>query len=108
MEGVKMSKTTPEGKVKWAVKKLLAKQGVWFFMPVSMGWGKQGIPDFVCCINGKFWGIECKAESKLTTALQDKCIQAIRDAGGGVFIVDGVNGVGMEMLKVFLMLGGGK
>jgi hypothetical protein len=101
-----MSKTTPEGKVKHAVKKLLEKYGVWFFMPVSMGWGKQGIPDFICCIKGKFWGIECKAEGKLTTALQDKCIQGIRDARGGVFIVDGVKGVGMDMLETYLIVMG--
>ncbi len=83
---------TPEAKVKAAVKKWLQAEAAWFFMPVSNGMGTMGIPDFICCIAGKFVAIECKAPGKrgATTALQDYQIAAIHKAGGAAIVVDDV------------------
>jgi hypothetical protein len=52
---------TPEGKVKAAVKKELKARDIWYYMPVQNGMGVVGIPDFICCWNGWFLGIETKA-----------------------------------------------
>lgn len=73
---------TPEAKVKAAVKKELDKAGVWYFMPAANGYGRAGIPDIICCINGYFLAIECKAERGKTTALQERELGKIKDAGG--------------------------
>jgi Holliday junction resolvase len=77
---------TPEGKVKAAVRKILDKYGVYHFMPPGMGLGRSGIPDIIGCKNGKFIAIECKAGKGKTTALQDRELVAICNAGGFTFI----------------------
>ena len=83
---------TPEGKVKTAIVKWLKARNIWYFMPVSNGMGRHGIPDFVCCWNGKFLAIECKAPGKRanTSALQEREIAAIRMAKGWAVVVDDV------------------
>lgn len=82
---------TPEGKVKAAVKKLLTEKGVWYFMPVSNGMGRHGIPDFIACNKGRFIAVECKANGGKTTALQERELQRIRDAGGISLVIDETN-----------------
>ena len=52
---------TPEAKVKAAVKKMLDKHGVYYFYAATHGFGRSGVPDLVCCHNGHFLAIECKA-----------------------------------------------
>ena len=83
---------TPEARVKAAVKKYLVEQGAWFCMPMGTGFGSSGVPDFLCCSNGKFIAIETKAVGKRanTTALQKMQIAAIKDAGGIAVVVDDV------------------
>lgn len=83
---------TPEGKVKAQVKKWLDARDIWYFMPVSNGMGRHGIPDVICCWNGKFLAIECKAPGKRanTSALQEREIAAIRMAKGWAVVVDDV------------------
>ena len=80
--------TTPEGKVKAAVRKILTRLGVYHFMPPGMGLGRSGIPDIIGCKNGKFIAIECKAGKGKTTALQDRELVAICNAGGFTFVVN--------------------
>ena len=82
--------TTPEGKVKQKVKAVLKKHGVWYFMPVPCGYGLAGVPDFICCVQGKFLGIETKApgKAKSLTKHQAACHRAIRQSGGEVVVVD--------------------
>jgi Holliday junction resolvase len=79
---------TPEGKVKDAVRKLLTEFGIYHFMPPGMGFGRAGIPDIICCFQGKFIAIECKAGRGKTTALQDREIDAIRAAGGTAWVIN--------------------
>lgn len=79
---------TPEAKVKAKVVKQLKELGAYYFSPVTGGYGRSGVPDIVACINGKFVGIECKAGKGVTTALQEKNIQAIRDSGGTALVVN--------------------
>jgi Holliday junction resolvase len=77
---------TPEAAVKTAVRKMLLKHGVYHFMPPGMGLGRSGIPDIIGCKNGKFIAIECKAGKGKTTALQERELIAICNAGGFTFI----------------------
>ena len=84
--------TTPEGRVKAAVKKLLKERGIWYCMPIGTGFGNSGVPDFICCNRGAFLAIETKAPGKRknTTALQDDQIMGIHKAGGAAVVIDDV------------------
>lgn len=91
--------TTPEGKVKAAVKKLLRERGIWFYMPVQNGMGVVGIPDFVCCWGGRFLAVETKAPGKRHTLTpnQERRIAEIHAADGMAVVVDDV-----EQLRALL------
>ena len=80
-----------EADVKKAIKKILDDAGAWYFMPVSAGYGKHGIPDFVCCLYGRFLAIEAKHNGNMPTALQAKVLKDIAEHGGGVLVIDETN-----------------
>lgn len=87
--------TTPEGRVKAAVKVYLKANQIWYFMPQNIGMGVSGVPDFICCLpefGGRLLGIETKAPGKRknTTALQDIQIAAINAAKGWAIVIDDV------------------
>jgi len=79
---------TPEKKVKDKVVALLKKYDVYYFFPATFGMGRSGVPDVICCNQGMFLAIECKAGKNKTTPLQDREIGLIREAGGTAFIVN--------------------
>jgi hypothetical protein len=83
-----MGATGPEAKIKKKVKDLLTAHGIWYFMPGNNGFGKSGIPDIIAIIDGRFVGIECKADkTKKPTPLQLKCGDEIMAAGGEWYLV---------------------
>lgn len=79
---------TPESKVKKKVTSILKSYGAYYFYPVTGGFGRSGVPDIVCCLRGKFIGIECKAGDNKPTALQEKNLKDIRESGGFAFVVN--------------------
>lgn len=79
---------TPEAKVKAKVTGILKAHGAYFFYPVTGGFGNSGIPDIVGCINGRFFGIECKAGDNKPTALQLHNINMIQNTGGHALVVN--------------------
>ena len=102
--------STPEGKVKDSIRKLLVKykiypaakagsgkKGVgfpedaegWYTMPVKAQFGVSGIPDFHGHYRGVFWAIEAKAKGKKPTGFQQHQINAISCSGGFIMVVDG-------------------
>ena len=91
--------TTPEKKVKDKIKKILEEHGAYYFMPATGGYGKSGVPDIVACLQGKFIGIECKANGGKPTALQEKNLHDIMTVGGFSVLVD--EG-GIEMFRNML------
>jgi hypothetical protein len=82
---------TPESKVKKRVKEALKVLGAYYVMPVTGGYGNSGAPDFLVCWRGLFFGIECKAGKNITTALQDKNLNDIREAGGRAIVINEEN-----------------
>ena len=82
---------TPESKVKTQIKRTLVDAGVYYTMPMGTGYGKSGVPDFLCCVNGHFLAIEAKAGKGTTTALQDKNIRLIHEAGGRAIVINETN-----------------
>lgn len=80
--------TTPEGKVKLRVKKILKDVGAYYAMPATGGYGVSGVPDFLVCFKGKFIGIETKSGSNKTTELQKRNLAEIELAGGLSIVVN--------------------
>ena len=80
--------TTPESKVKAKIKDILKAQNVYYAMPIGTGYGNSGVPDFLCCVNGHFLGIEAKAGKGTTTALQEKNLELIKHSGGTAAVIN--------------------
>lgn len=91
--------TTPEGKVKERVKKLLKQYEVYWHMPVQNGMGAPSL-DFVCCVKGLYFTVETKAGNKRPTPRQENTIADIQRAGGRCFVVNEETGI--ETLEVWL------
>ena len=89
---------TPEAAVKKRVVGILKSYDVYFFYPVTGGYGRSGVPDIVCCWKGRFIGIECKANGGKPTALQMKNLTEIVEQNGIALLVDETG------LGVFAML----
>jgi len=79
---------TPEGKVKAKVVKLLKEYGVYYFYPVTGGFGRSGVPDVVCCVSGYFLAVECKAGKNKPTPLQEAEMMKILAAGGRALVIN--------------------
>lgn len=95
--------STPEKKVKDQVVKTLKANGVYYFFPATFGMGRSGVPDIICCVEGRFLAIECKAGKNKTTALQDREMNAIVMAGGSAIVINEENlhevGTAIQLLK---------
>ena len=90
-------KATPENKVKLTVKNLLSKYKCFWYPAVAGPYSVGGIPDFVGCYKGKFFGVEVKRPGGKPTALQLRQRDSIIEAGEGAwFLVDGE-----ESLNIF-------
>ena len=97
---------TPEAKVKARIKKVLAENGAWFYMPQQFGMGATHL-DFICSakrevqdgdVRSVLWEtffIEAKAPGENPTPRQWAIIERERAAGFRVFVIDdsGVKGV---------------
>lgn len=89
---------TPESKVKAKIKKLLVEHNAYYAMPIGSMFGNSGVPDFLCCVKGRFLAIEAKAGKGRTTALQEKQLANIREAGGLALVVNEDNLDELEQL----------
>ena len=76
---------SPEGYDKADIKNYLDSIGVWHFSPYMAGFGKAGVPDIICCIDGVFCAIEVKREGKEPTPIQQRRIEELEAAGGIAF-----------------------
>lgn len=85
---------TPEGKVKTFIDRILKSYGaaIWWFKPATGGFGKSGVMDYVCCVNGYTLTVEAKATEKQTvTALQEIELRNCRTAGGIAIVINADN-----------------
>ena len=77
-----------ESDVKDDIKKILDKHGVWYFMPSMNGYGRAGIPDFICCVKGNFMAIEAKFGRGKASAHQARELADIQMNEGISMIID--------------------
>ena len=94
---------TPEGKVKDKIKKILKAHNIYFAMPMGTGYGNAGVPDFLCCMNGKFLAVEAKANGGQVTKLQEKNLHDIEASGGMAWAVNETN---IHLFEVWVKEGG--
>ena len=98
--------TTPEAKVKAKIKAILKAHNIYYAMPIGTGYGNSGVPDFLCCVNGKFLAIEAKAGKGKTTALQEKNLRQIQDSNGWSMVVDEESIEEVQIILSILLRGG--
>lgn len=80
--------STPEGRVKDVVKKILKRfENVYYHMPVQNGMGEPTL-DFIGSCNGHFFAIETKAPGKKPTERQQLTMGNMLAGGAVVFVVD--------------------
>lgn len=96
--------TTPEGKVKQKVKKVLDKYGAYQFWPVQTGYGAAGV-DCYACINGYFLAIETKAGRGKPTPRQELVLKQVTEAGGKSLVVGGKY-LSVEGFETWLVMSG--
>lgn len=93
---------TPESYTRDGVRKYLKAIGAYRFAPVQMGLGAATLDD-LCCIGGKFVGIEYKRPEGIPTARQQLTMTEIRRAGGVAVWGDSAEKI-IEELKTALGL----
>lgn len=69
------------------IKAWLKDHGCYFVKFFANRMTKTGVPDILACVNGRFVGIEVKAQNGRPSELQKYNIKKIREAGGLAFIV---------------------
>ena len=57
-------------------------------MPIGTGWGNSGVQYFLCCVNGRFLGIEAKENGNKPTELQKKNLMDIELGGGYTAVIN--------------------
>ena len=82
---------TPEGKVKKKIKEILGWCHIYWFMPQGGYYGNIGVPDFICCVNGRFVAIEAKAGNREPTVRQFQHLQDIKAHGGCALVINEKN-----------------
>lgn len=76
-----------EKSIKEGTKKLLKENNIFFFMPSASVYGRAGVADFICCMNGRFVAIETKSGTNKQTPLQRRFQDAVESAGGMYFLI---------------------
>ena len=98
--------STTHFSVKESIYKLLEKDIVAAIMrllkriPRCFAWkehggmyGSAGIPDVICCLDGRFFAFEVKTSEGRLTKLQEQTIHRIKVAGGHAYVVRSVEDV---------------
>lgn len=96
----KKAKPVKESWVKEEIKKLLKEFKVYYFMPMGQMYGRSGIPDFICCFNGLFIGIEAKAGKNPVSDIQAMELSRIHRANGITLVINETN---LDSLRTVLM-----
>lgn len=69
------------------IKRYLKEKGVWYFKTWGGGYQRSGLPDIIACVNGRFIGIEVKAQNGRLSKLQEHELYTIRQSGGHAMVL---------------------
>lgn len=79
------------------VKKYLNQLGVYVFKYHGTNFTSRGVPDLICCYQGKFIAIELKSGKDKLTELQKHNLDLIQQSGGVAFTARSLD----DVKKVF-------
>ncbi len=76
--------STPEGKVKTAIKNMIKKDypNAIVVTPMAGRFSQAGVSDFIVCLNGRFIALEIKAVGGKLSQLQSAFLDKVVVAGG--------------------------
>lgn len=86
--------TTPEGRVKNVIRRVLEENGFarvgtgdyfhkrFYFMPIGGPYSQHGVADYILCGGGRFGALEAKAGYGKQTELQKDFERQVQSAGG--------------------------
>ena len=74
-------------------------ENIWFYKASDRY--TSGIPDFIICFEGKFYGIELKKTGEKPRKLQDHVISKIEKSGGTVLVADRIQQVEKFIFSTF-------
>lgn len=74
----------PEAKIQARILRELKKRNIYAIKVIIAN--KNGVPDIICCVDGKFVGIEVKTPRGRVSAVQEFHIRLINAAGGEAFV----------------------
>ena len=80
--------TTPEGRVKAAIKRHLKEHGAYYTMPVMTGMATNGTPDFSISHAGRYLAVEAKAGDGEPTELQWVRLGEVHRSGGDTMVIN--------------------
>ena len=70
------------------VEKFLTDKGIYFVKYWGGGnFTRSGVPDLLCCINGRFVGVELKTDDGKVAELQQYNIDKIKKSGGVALVL---------------------
>jgi Holliday junction resolvase len=92
-----VSKKTIEKHIENQIKRYLDQQGVWYMKVHGGMYQKAGVPDILCCIDGRFVGIEVKRPGGVISPLQQLNIDDINRQGGIAFVAYSVEDVRQQL-----------
>lgn len=95
--------TTPEGRTKASINRVLDAFGVYYFMPVQTGLGARGV-DYHCAVRYKDWCIaffiEAKKPGGEATSIQRNFLRERREKQRAkTFVIDGDNVTLEELVR---------
>jgi Holliday junction resolvase len=82
-----------EKQIENKIKRLLADRGAYYFKHFGCKFSKAGVPDLVCCLNGRFIGIEVKRPDGKLSEIQKINLEQIERAGGIALVARSVEEV---------------
>lgn len=77
----------PEKLFENKIKAELKRRGIWYVKYFANRNTLAGVPDLLCCVNGRFVALEIKAEKGRVSKLQQYQIEQIQNANGIAFAV---------------------
>ena len=88
-----MKKKTPEGMLKASIRQLLNTVGIFHYNAWGGPMSPKGVPDLICCQNGRMIGIEVKTLHGRVSPEQEEFIRRINEAGGLAFVARSLDDV---------------
>jgi len=84
----KTEKVITEKVITESIQRALKVRAIWAYKVPGGYYGINGVPDLLCCANGRFVALEVKRPGNKPTKLQEFRIAEIRASGGVAEVVE--------------------